>query len=77
MFSLITDGARQASIYQAYAASAASYARVANRQYPSPIQYSSTKTIIAGNCFLTMRYTVFAFNLCKDLFRNSHFVILI
>ncbi|VIO97782.1 spliced leader 30 kDa protein, putative [Brugia malayi] len=41
--------ARQASIYQAYAASAASYAPAANRQYPSQIQYSNPKTLQTAN----------------------------
>ncbi|VDM11009.1 unnamed protein product [Wuchereria bancrofti] len=41
--------ARQASIYQAYAASAASYAPAANRQYPSQIQYSNSKTLQTAN----------------------------
>ncbi|KAL3985100.1 hypothetical protein ACH3XW_37240 [Acanthocheilonema viteae] len=43
------DEARQASIYHAYAASAASYAPSANRQYPSQIQYSSTQTLRPSN----------------------------
>lgn len=48
MFSSIIDEARQASIYQAYAASAASYAPSTSRQYPSQIQYSGTKTLRTG-----------------------------
>ncbi|KAM3718030.1 RING finger protein [Dirofilaria immitis] len=43
------DEARQASIYHAYAASAASYAPSTNRQFPSQIQYSSTQTLRMAN----------------------------
>lgn len=39
------DEARQASIYHAYAASAATFAPSATRQYSAPAQYSSSKSL--------------------------------